>query len=276
MLRCRRRSTVRGSSSSGRSSSPPTPTRSCGVRRRRRAGRERDRRVARRDQGPGRVVRLVRRPDDPGRRQDQRQLRGVAPAASNTRWCAAPSRGCSSPTPSTRCSRRRTPRAGGAIARPRSTRSSTTSTRTSTAASSPGRAEDYGYENLKDRYKPKNNAIDSVAELKLVRGVDARFWALVRHRVPHAGRVRGQPARRRRSQDLAGGHPARGQGPRAGRPGQRVAAGAAVAAGQAARLVQPTNDEFRAFIADPKTALAPPTGEAGATPGAPARRPRRP
>ncbi len=39
-------------------------------------------------------------------------------------------------------------------------------------------AEDYGYENLKDRYKPKNNALDSVAELKLVRGVDDRFWAL--------------------------------------------------------------------------------------------------
>jgi general secretion pathway protein K len=38
--------------------------------------------------------------------------------------------------------------------------------------------EDYGYENLRDRYKPKNNAIDSVAEMKLIRGVDDRFWAL--------------------------------------------------------------------------------------------------
>ena len=41
-----------------------------------------------------------------------------------------------------------------------------------------GAPEDYGYENLKDRYKPKNNALDTVSELKLVRGVDARFWAL--------------------------------------------------------------------------------------------------
>jgi general secretion pathway protein K len=38
--------------------------------------------------------------------------------------------------------------------------------------------EDYGYENLRDQYKPKNNRIDSVAELKLVRGVDDRFWTL--------------------------------------------------------------------------------------------------
>jgi hypothetical protein len=28
-------------------------------------------------------------------------------------------------------------------------------------------------------------------------------------------------------------------------------------------LVQPTNDEFRAFVADPKTALAPHVGEGG-------------
>jgi len=41
-----------------------------------------------------------------------------------------------------------------------------------------GAPEDYGYEGLKDRYKPKNNALDTVSELKLVRGVDARFWAL--------------------------------------------------------------------------------------------------
>lgn len=38
--------------------------------------------------------------------------------------------------------------------------------------------EDYGYENLRDTYKPKNNRIDSVSELKLVRGVDDRFWSL--------------------------------------------------------------------------------------------------
>lgn len=38
--------------------------------------------------------------------------------------------------------------------------------------------EDYGYENLKDQYRPKNNYLDTVDELKLVRGVDERFWTL--------------------------------------------------------------------------------------------------
>jgi general secretion pathway protein K len=41
-----------------------------------------------------------------------------------------------------------------------------------------GTTEDYGYENLKDHYKPKNASIDTVGELKLVRGVDDRFWTL--------------------------------------------------------------------------------------------------
>jgi general secretion pathway protein K len=41
-----------------------------------------------------------------------------------------------------------------------------------------GATEDYGYESLKDHYKPKNNYIDTVGELKLVRGVDDRFWTL--------------------------------------------------------------------------------------------------
>ncbi len=41
-----------------------------------------------------------------------------------------------------------------------------------------GTTEDYGYESLKDPYRPKNNYIDSVGELKLVRGVDDRFWSL--------------------------------------------------------------------------------------------------
>ena len=41
-----------------------------------------------------------------------------------------------------------------------------------------GTAEDYGYESLKDRYYAKNNYIDTVGELKLVRGVDDRFWTL--------------------------------------------------------------------------------------------------
>jgi general secretion pathway protein K len=41
-----------------------------------------------------------------------------------------------------------------------------------------GTTEDYGYENLKDPYKPKNNSIDTIGELRLVRGVDDRFWTL--------------------------------------------------------------------------------------------------
>ncbi len=45
-------------------------------------------------------------------------------------------------------------------------------------ADTPGAPEDYGYEGLTDKYKAKNGAIDSVAELKLVRGVDDRFWTL--------------------------------------------------------------------------------------------------
>ncbi|HTE56876.1 MAG TPA: hypothetical protein VK698_38755 [Kofleriaceae bacterium] len=43
---------------------------------------------------------------------------------------------------------------------------------------STGAMEDYGYETLPERYKPKNNYIDTVGELKLVRGVDDRFWTL--------------------------------------------------------------------------------------------------
>jgi len=42
----------------------------------------------------------------------------------------------------------------------------------------PGTMEEYGYEALEDRYKPKNNYLDTVGELKLVRGVDDRFWTL--------------------------------------------------------------------------------------------------
>jgi general secretion pathway protein K len=41
-----------------------------------------------------------------------------------------------------------------------------------------GTTEDYGYESLKDRYYAKNTYIDTVDELKLVRGVDDRFWTL--------------------------------------------------------------------------------------------------
>jgi general secretion pathway protein K len=44
-----------------------------------------------------------------------------------------------------------------------------------------GTTEDYGYESLKDSYKPKNNNLDSVGEIKLARGVDDRFWTLFGH-----------------------------------------------------------------------------------------------
>src|SRR5690349_15005093 len=42
----------------------------------------------------------------------------------------------------------------------------------------PGAQEDYGYETLEDRYAPKNNYLDTVGELKQVRGIDDRMWAL--------------------------------------------------------------------------------------------------
>lgn len=38
--------------------------------------------------------------------------------------------------------------------------------------------EDYGYETLRDRYEAKNSHLDTVGEIKLIRGVDDRFWAL--------------------------------------------------------------------------------------------------
>jgi general secretion pathway protein K len=41
-----------------------------------------------------------------------------------------------------------------------------------------GTSEQYGYESLKDPYKAKNNYIDTVAEARLIRGVDDRFWTL--------------------------------------------------------------------------------------------------
>ena len=38
-------------------------------------------------------------------------------------------------------------------------------------------AEDYGYQSLDDPYEAKNNIVDSVEELRLVRGVTDDFWA---------------------------------------------------------------------------------------------------
>jgi general secretion pathway protein K len=48
----------------------------------------------------------------------------------------------------------------------------------SARAGQPGAPEDYGYETLKDNYWPKNNQLDTIGELRLVRGVDDRFWSL--------------------------------------------------------------------------------------------------
>jgi general secretion pathway protein K len=43
---------------------------------------------------------------------------------------------------------------------------------------SPGTPEDYGYEGLRDKYEAKNNYLDSIGEIKQIRGVDDRFWTL--------------------------------------------------------------------------------------------------
>jgi general secretion pathway protein K len=41
-----------------------------------------------------------------------------------------------------------------------------------------GTTEDYGYESLRDPYRQKNNYLDTVSEMKLIRGIDDRFWTL--------------------------------------------------------------------------------------------------
>ena len=41
-----------------------------------------------------------------------------------------------------------------------------------------GNSEDYGYQSLDDPYKAKNNYIDSIGEIRQIRGVDDRFWTL--------------------------------------------------------------------------------------------------
>jgi general secretion pathway protein K len=52
------------------------------------------------------------------------------------------------------------------------------STRGVAAPGVAGGGEDYGYESLKDRYEAKNTYVDTLGELKLVRGVDDRFWSV--------------------------------------------------------------------------------------------------
>ncbi len=48
----------------------------------------------------------------------------------------------------------------------------------SARAGQPGAPEDYGYETTKDNYWPKNNQLDTVGEMHLIRGVDDRWWSL--------------------------------------------------------------------------------------------------
>ena len=42
----------------------------------------------------------------------------------------------------------------------------------------PGTPDEYGYETLRDDDRPKNNYLDTVGEIKLVRGIDDRMWTL--------------------------------------------------------------------------------------------------
>ncbi len=42
----------------------------------------------------------------------------------------------------------------------------------------PGASEEYGYENLSDKYQVKNNYLDTIGEIKLIRGIDDRMWNL--------------------------------------------------------------------------------------------------
>jgi general secretion pathway protein K len=50
--------------------------------------------------------------------------------------------------------------------------------RDNAAYGAPGTPEEYGYDRAKGSYLPKDNYIDTVGELQLVRGVDDRFWTL--------------------------------------------------------------------------------------------------
>jgi type II secretory pathway component PulK len=45
-------------------------------------------------------------------------------------------------------------------------------------ADAPGSSEEYGYQSLRDRYDAKDNYVDSLGEIALIRGVDDRFWTL--------------------------------------------------------------------------------------------------
>jgi general secretion pathway protein K len=47
-----------------------------------------------------------------------------------------------------------------------------------TNQSSSGAPEEYAYETLRDKYEPRNRPMDTVGEIKLIRGIDDRFWKL--------------------------------------------------------------------------------------------------
>ena len=163
-----------------RSRSPTSPTSSCS----RSAAAPRRSQVAigfssSAGQGPRRRHRHVRlqRPDHDRGRQDQHQLRqrqrrrGRRSRARSTRWCSS--------RRTTRCSKKPTPRAGAAIARRRSPRSiDYIDTEHDAARAIAARPRTTATRACEDRYNAKNNYIDTVGELKLVRGVDDRFWTL--------------------------------------------------------------------------------------------------
>jgi general secretion pathway protein K len=47
-----------------------------------------------------------------------------------------------------------------------------------TNQSTGGAPEEYAYETLRDKYEPRNRPMDTVGEIKLIRGIDDRFWKL--------------------------------------------------------------------------------------------------
>ncbi|HVK71829.1 MAG TPA: hypothetical protein VM734_00860 [Kofleriaceae bacterium] len=115
-------------------------------------------------------------------------------------------------------------------------------------------AEAYGYEDLRDTYKPKNDRIDSVAELRLVRGVDDRFWTLFGKAFRHYGRCK---VNLRALDDvhvvmsLLSGAPADENDPIVQNPAWLFAMANLVIQAKQFGVVFMTNDEFMSFVKDP-------------------------
>ena len=137
-----------------------------------------------------------------------------------------------------------------------------------------GGGEDYGYENLRDRYKPKNNRIDSVGELRLVRGIDDRMWTLF----SGAFRVHGGcPISVRALDDITVISAVISAGAAADDPNVRadpnlpLKLASLVVQARAVDITFPTVKEFTDFVADPVTILAAMAQEAqqNPTPGMP-------